>query len=47
MEMDNSLIVKYAGYLFQVFRLYVVCEGDGRENVIERLRGRVGNWHER
>ena len=44
MEIEHSLVVKYADYAFQMFRLYVVYEGDDREDVVGRLRAEVSDW---
>jgi HD superfamily phosphohydrolase len=44
MEIEHSLVVKYADYSFQMFRLYVVYEGDNKTQVIERLCAKVKDW---
>jgi hypothetical protein len=44
MEIEHSLVVKYANYVFQMFRLYVVHERDDSEDVIMRLRAEVKDW---
>lgn len=43
-DVEHSLVSKCAGYFFQVFRLYVVYEGEDRDAVIARLRGAVRDW---
>ncbi len=44
MDIDYSLVVKYAKYSLQLFRLYVVYEGEDKDDVIRRLRDRVKDW---
>ncbi len=44
MDIDYSLVVKYAKYSLQLFRLYVVYEGEDKDDVIVRLRDRVKDW---
>jgi HD superfamily phosphohydrolase len=44
MELEHSMVVKYAGYSLQMFRLYVVCEGADRDEVVAKLRDRVKDW---
>ncbi len=44
MDIEYSLIAKYAGYFFQTFRLYVVYEGKNKEQKISQLRDRVKDW---
>ncbi len=44
MEIEHSLVVKYADYAFQLFRLYVIYEGSDKEEIIERLKARVKDW---
>jgi HD superfamily phosphohydrolase len=44
MDIKHSLVVKYADYAYQMFRLYVVYEGDDSEDVIMRLRAEVKDW---
>jgi hypothetical protein len=39
-------VVKYANYSLQMFRLYVVYEGEDRDGVIAKLREAVKGWHE-
>jgi HD superfamily phosphohydrolase len=46
MEIKHSLVVKYANYSLQMFRLYVVYEGEDRDGVIAKLREAVKGWHE-
>jgi HD superfamily phosphohydrolase len=43
-DISYSLISKCAGLLFQSFRLYVVFEGEDKDNVIEQLKEKVGDW---
>ena len=44
MDIEHSLVVKYANYFFQMFRLYVVYEGEDRDKVIAKLREKVKDW---
>ena len=44
MDMEHSLVVKYAGYSLQLFRLYVVYEGSDKEETIGRLKEKVRDW---
>lgn len=44
MDIEYSLVVKYANYFFQMFRLYVIYEGEGKDSVITKLRQKVKNW---
>jgi HD superfamily phosphohydrolase len=44
MNLDYSLVVKYANYSLQTFRLYVVYEGADKDDVISQLRERVKDW---
>ncbi|KPL22956.1 MAG: hypothetical protein AMJ75_07025 [Phycisphaerae bacterium SM1_79] len=44
MEIEHSLVVKYAKYSLQLFRLYVVYEGKDKDNVITELRDKVRDW---
>lgn len=46
MKIDHSLVAKNADYFFQMFRLYVIYEGSDMEEMIERLKARVKDWHE-
>jgi HD superfamily phosphohydrolase len=43
-DIPYSLVSKCAGLFFQSFRLYVVYEGEDKEDVIVRLRDRVKDW---
>jgi len=43
-DIPYSLISKCAGLFFQSFRLYVVYEGEDRNDVISQLRDRVRDW---
>ncbi len=44
MEIEHSLVVKYAKYSLQLFRLYVVYEGKDKDNVINELCEKVRYW---
>ena len=44
MEIDHSVVPKFAQYPFQTFRLYVVYEGKDKDNVIGKLREKVKYW---
>jgi HD superfamily phosphohydrolase len=44
MDIDYSLVAKYAKYSLQLFRLYVVYEGENRDGVIAQLRDKVKDW---
>ncbi|MCK4784563.1 MAG: HD domain-containing protein [Desulfobacteraceae bacterium] len=44
MEIEHSLVVKYASYSLQMFRLYVVYEGEDKDTVISQLREAVKDW---
>jgi HD superfamily phosphohydrolase len=44
MDIDYSLVVKYAKYSLQLVRLYVVYEGENRDGVIAQLRDNVKDW---
>ncbi len=44
MNIDYSFIVKYAKYSLQIYRLYVVYEGENKEDVIKNLRNEVKDW---
>jgi len=44
MEIEHSLVVKYADYAFQMFRLYVIYEGEDKEEVIKELKAKVKGW---
>jgi HD superfamily phosphohydrolase len=44
MEKTYSLVVKYTDYSFQMFRLYVVYEGEDKDSVIAKLREKVKDW---
>ncbi len=43
-DIPFSLISKCAGFFFQSFRLYVVYDGEDKDDVIEQLRKKVNNW---
>ncbi|HIJ54369.1 MAG TPA: HD domain-containing protein [Planctomycetes bacterium] len=42
MDIEHSLVVKYANYFFQMFRLYVVYED--KDDVVTQLREKVKGW---
>jgi HD superfamily phosphohydrolase len=44
MNIEHSIVVKYANYSLQIFRLYVVFEGEDKDNVIEQLKEKVKDW---
>ena len=44
MDIEHSIVVKYANYSLQIFRLYVVYEGEEKDSVIEQLHEKVKNW---
>ena len=46
MDVEHSLVVKYARYSLQIFRLYVVYDDKDRNQKISRLRERIKEWHE-
>jgi len=46
MEIAHSIVVKYASYSLQMFRLYVIYEGEDKDDVIERLKEKVKDWDE-
>jgi len=43
-DMEHSLVGKCAKYFVQSFRLYVVYEGEDKDNVIAQLGDRVRDW---
>ena len=43
-DLQHSLVKKCAKYFVQSFRIYVVYEGQGKENLIARLRDAVKDW---
>jgi HD superfamily phosphohydrolase len=45
METEYSIVVKYASYSLQIFRLYVVYEGEDKDSIIAKLRETVKDWH--
>jgi hypothetical protein len=45
-EIQHSLIHICSGYQWQAFRLYVVYEGEDKEDVVKRLRSEVRDWAE-
>ncbi len=46
MDVEQSLVVKYAKYSLQIFRLYVVHDDKDAKQKISRLRERIREWHE-
>ena len=44
MDIEYSLVVKYADYFFQMFRLYVVYDGEDKNEVISQLHAKVKGW---
>jgi len=44
MDIEHSLVVKYANYFFQMFRLYVIYEGEDKEDVVTQLGDKVKSW---
>ena len=44
MDVEHSLVVKYSKYSLQLFRLYVVYEGEDKDNVITELHDKVRDW---
>ena len=44
MDIEYSLVVKYANYFFQMFRLYVIYDGGDKDSVIAKLREKVKDW---
>jgi len=46
MDVEHSLVVKYAKYSLQIFRLYVVYDDKDANQKISRLRERIKEWHE-
>jgi HD superfamily phosphohydrolase len=44
MDIQHSVVAKYADYSVQMFRLYAVYEGDDKNDIIARLRGLVRDW---
>jgi HD superfamily phosphohydrolase len=44
MDVDYSLVVKYAKYSLKLFRLYVVYEDSDKDIVIHKLKERVKDW---
>jgi len=43
-DIPYSLLSKYAGLFYQSFRLYVVYEGEDKDNIITELRDKVRDW---
>jgi len=44
MKINHSLVAKYADYFFQMFRLYVVYEGEDKDKVVSQLSEKVKDW---
>jgi len=44
MELEHSMVVKYASYSLQIFRLYVVYEGADKDKVVGKLKDSVKDW---
>jgi HD superfamily phosphohydrolase len=44
MEIKHSIVVKYASYSLQMFRLYVIYEGEDKDDVIKQLKKKVKDW---
>ncbi len=44
MDIEHSLVVKYANYFFQMFRLYVIYEGEDKDDVVTQLHAKVKDW---
>jgi len=43
-DIPYSLLSQCAGLFFQSFRLYVVYEGEDKDELISQLRERVKDW---
>lgn len=43
-DIEHSLVAKYANYSLQIFRLYLVYEGSDKGQVIARLKEKVKDW---
>ena len=43
-DIPYSLLSKCAGLFYQSFRLYVVYEGEDKDNIITELRDKVRDW---
>ena len=44
MEIEHSIVIKYASYSLQMFRVYVIYEGEDKDDVIEQLKEKVKDW---
>jgi len=44
MNIEHSMVVKYASYSLQIFRLYVIYEGEDKDAVIKQLKEKVKDW---
>jgi HD superfamily phosphohydrolase len=44
MDIEYSLVVKYAKYSLQLFRLYVVYEEDNKDSIISQLHETIKDW---
>jgi len=43
-DIPHSLVARYTGYFFQVFRLYAICEGSRNHALIGELRQQTKDW---
>jgi HD superfamily phosphohydrolase len=43
-KIDHSLVAKYAKYYYQVFRFYVVYEGEDKNKVVNQLKLEINKW---
>jgi HD superfamily phosphohydrolase len=44
MDTKHSILVKYANYSLQIFRLYVVYEDKGKDDTIKQIGEKVKDW---
>jgi HD superfamily phosphohydrolase len=44
MDVEHSMVAKYGNYSLQLFRLYVVYEGEDKNDVITQMRDTVKDW---
>lgn len=44
MDIEYSFVIKYAKYSLQLYRLYVIYEGENKDIVIAQLRDKVKDW---
>jgi len=47
LNMEHSLVAKYSDYSFQIFRLYVIHDGNNRDKVVAELQDKVKDWDKR